>query len=50
MDFDQLNFMTGNWFITDNQKFYFVEDFGYTGEDGIKSSISNDKALNLLKI
>jgi aminomethyltransferase len=40
---DQLNFMTGNWFDSDNQKL-FVTRSGYTGEDGFEVSISNDKA------
>ena len=49
---NRLNFMTGSWFSSDNQKL-FVTRSGYTGEDGFEISISNDKAekfvLNLIE-
>ena len=49
---DQLNFMSGNWFDTDNHKL-FITRSGYTGEDGFEVSISNDIAekfvQNLIK-
>ena len=36
-----LNFMSGNWFIFENQK-VFITRSGYTGEDGFEISIPND--------
>ena len=49
---DQLNFMTGKWFESNNQKL-FVTRSGYTGEDGFEISISNEMAekftQNLIK-
>tara|TARA_B100000902_G_scaffold346554_1_gene353304 strand:- start:213 stop:1319 length:1107 start_codon:yes stop_codon:yes gene_type:complete len=38
-----LNFMTGNWFVHQDQKL-FVTRSGYTGEDGFEVSIPNDLA------
>ena len=43
-----LNFMTGNWFVFKEQKIYITRS-GYTGEDGFEASISNDLAVKLTK-
>ncbi len=43
-----LNFMTGNWFIFKEQKIYITRS-GYTGEDGFEVSISNDLAIEFTK-
>ena len=40
---DDLNFMSGNWFIYKDQKLYVTRS-GYTGEDGFEVSISNELA------
>jgi aminomethyltransferase len=45
---NQLNFMTGKWFDTDDQKL-FVTRSGYTGEDGFEVSISNEKVEKFVK-
>ena len=49
---EQLNFMKGKWFVSNNQKL-FITRSGYTGEDGFEISILNESVeeftQNLIK-
>ena len=44
----ELTFMTGNWFLFEQQKIYITRS-GYTGEDGFEISLPNDQVENFTK-